>query len=519
MKIFTANQIRELDRFTIENEPVSSFDLMERAAMAALSAFPKGREFDGQPVFYFCGKGNNGGDGLVMARIMAEKNERAVAVIVLEHRENGSMDFGKNLYHLQGEENVAVIHVKDVEELPEIPEEAIIVDAILGSGLARPLEGFLADVVEKLNQLGNYKVSIDMPTGLYGEDNAGNDLSKAFRSDLVITFHCPKLSLLLPDTGWLAADFRVVDIGLITPPVLMESPYWYVGRGYIQPYVKKRLKFSHKGSYGHGLLLSGSRGKMGAAQLASYAAMRTGLGLITVHTPGCGLDIMQIGVPEAMCSVDSEAFWISEVPKLGAFNAVAIGPGIGVEQDTANALKQLIQDVKVPLVIDADALNILSENKTWLSFLPKSTVLTPHPKEFERLAGSWKSDFERLQLQMDFSKKFGVVVVLKGAHTSISTRDGHLFFNSTGNPGMATAGSGDVLTGVILALLAQGYSPEFACIYGVYLHGVAGDIAEFSRTDNALIASDIVESLSLAYRETVQDMEMEFPFLEMDEDE
>lgn len=519
MKILTAKQIRELDQFTIENEPVSSFDLMERAAMAALSAFPKGKDFDEQPVFYFCGKGNNGGDGLVMARIQAEKNERPIAVIVLEHKENGSVDFGKNLYHLQGEENVTVIHVKDVEELPEIPDEAIIVDAILGSGLARPMEGFLADVVEKLNQLENYKVSIDMPTGLYGEDNATNDLSKVFRTDMVITFHCPKLSLLLPDTGWLTGDFRVVDIGLLEPQMQLESTYWYVVRDYIRPYVRKRLKFSHKGSYGHGLLLSGSRGKMGAAQLASYAAMRTGMGLITVHTPDCGLDIMQIGVPEAMCSVDSERYWISEVPKLGGFNAVAIGPGIGVERDTANSLKRLIQDVKVPLVIDADGLNILAENKTWLSFLPKNTVLTPHPKEFERLAGSWKSDFERLQLQVEFSKKFGVVVVLKGAHTSISTADGQVFFNSTGNPGMATAGSGDVLTGVILALLAQGYPPEFAAIFGVHLHGVAGDIAEFSRTDNALIASDIVESLSLAYREIVQDLEMDFPFLEMDEDE
>lgn len=519
MRILTAEQIRELDRYTIEHEPVSSFDLMERAAMAALREFPKGKEFDEQAVFYFCGKGNNGGDGLVMARIQAEENQRPIIVVVLEHAEHGSVDFGKNLYHLQGEENVEVLHVRNADELPEIPEDAIIVDAILGSGLSRPLDGFLSEVIQKLNQLVNYKVSIDIPTGLFAEDNSENDLSKVFRSDMVITFHCPKLSLLLPDTGSLAGDFRVADIGLMEDQMNPPTPYLYAIKEYIRPFIFKRKKFSHKGNFGHGLLFAGSQGKMGAAQLAASAAMRSGMGLLTVHAPSCGLDILQIGIPEAMCSVDAGTNFIAELPKLDGFNAVAIGPGIGLEKDTANVLKRLIQDVRVPLVIDADGLNILAENETWLSFIPQNTILTPHPKEFERLAGSWKTDYERLQLQREFCKKYGVILVLKGAHTSISTATGEVFFNSNGNPGMATAGSGDVLTGVILSLLAQGYTPQFSAVFGVHLHGQAGDVAEFGRTANSLIASDVVNSLSLAYREIVQDIQIDFPFFEEDEDE
>ncbi|MBI1286733.1 MAG: NAD(P)H-hydrate dehydratase [Flavobacteriales bacterium] len=518
MKILTAEQIRALDRFTIENEPVSSFDLMERAAISVLNAFPKGKDWDLRPVFYFCGKGNNGGDGLAMARIQSEREEREITVVVLEHMEQGSVDFGKNLYHLQGEETVAIIHIDVAEELPEIPEDAIVVDAILGSGLSRPLDGFLADVVQRLNQLENFKLSIDMPTGLFSEDNTKNDLTKVFRADLTVTFHCPKLSLMLPDSGVFAGEIQVQDIGLLEEQMQADGPFRYVVAEDLRPIIKKRAKFSHKGTYGHALLLAGSRGKMGAAQLAAAAAMRAGAGLVTAHVPACGLDILQLGIREAMCSVDANEHFITEFPKLEPFSTIAIGPGIGTEKDTANALKRLIQDAKVPLLIDADALNVLSENKTWLSFLPKNTILTPHPKEFERLAGTWKTGYERLQLQMEFSRKYGVIVVLKGAHTSTSTPAGQVFFNSNGNPGMATAGSGDVLTGVILGLLSQGYSPEVAAVFGVHLHAQAGDAAAFLYSENAVMASDMVHHLGNAFRDIAQDDDWDVPFLSFDEE-
>ena len=499
MKILTAQQIRELDKFTIENEPVSSIELMERAASFCFYAIESFEDGAASAV-YVCGKGNNGGDGLVMARLDAEQ-ELDVTVVVLEHMEEGSPDFAKNLYRLSEETDVEVIHVHSMEDFPEIDKDAMVIDAILGTGLSRPLEGLIADVVQRINSLPNNVVSIDMPTGLFAEDNSENDLSRVIRADHTITFHCPKLSFLIPETGGFVGDFKVVDIGLMVDEMNPDSPYEYVDAEKLRKLRRKRPKFSHKGTYGHALLLAGSKGKMGAAQLAAKACLRAGAGLVSAHVPACGLDIMQMGVQEAMCSVDANADYLIDLPKLEGFNAIGIGPGIGTEKDTANVLKRLFQDAKAKLVIDADGLNILSENKTWLSFLPKGTILTPHPKEFERLVGSWENSFERLELQQECSKKYGVVVVFKGAHSTTTTPAGQIFFNSTGNAGMATAGSGDVLTGIILGLLAQGYAPETATVLGVWLHGAAADEAIQKQTQETLVASDITESLNKALEE------------------
>lgn len=499
MKILTAKQIRELDKFTIENEPISSIQLMERAATSAYFAID---EFDLNytSVVYVCGKGNNGGDALAMAR-MDHQDFSGVTVLVIEHMEEGTPDFAKNLYRLSDETDVEVIHVRSKDDFPEIDEDALVVDAILGTGLSRPLDGLIADAVQYINALPNHVVSIDMPTGLFAENNADNDLAKVVRAGQTITFHSPKLSFLLPETGNLVGNFTVIDIGLMADEMHLESPYEFVVPEQLSKLVRKRHKFSHKGSYGHALLLAGSKGKMGAAQLAAKASLRAGSGLVTAHVPSCGLDIMQIGVPEVMCSADTNADFLIDLPKLEGFSAIGIGPGIGTEKDTANVLKRLLQDAKAKLVIDADGLNLLAENKTWLSFLPKGTILTPHPKEFERLARSWENSFERLEMQSEFSKKFGVIVVFKGAHTTVTTPVGQIFFNSTGNSGMATAGSGDVLTGVILGLLAQGYAPETAAVMGVWLHGKAGDAASYGQTQETLVASDIIEHLRTAFRD------------------
>jgi hydroxyethylthiazole kinase-like uncharacterized protein yjeF len=422
-------------------------------------------------------------------------------VIILEHIEEGSPDFAKNLYLLEEQGNAEVVHLKSADEFPEIAPDAVVIDAILGNGLSRPLEGFLAGVTQKMNQLSNDIVSIDIPTGLFADDNSANDLSLVVRADWTFPIHAPKLSLMLPDTGSLAGQMDVVNIGLMEKEMNSSSPYEYVEFEDLKDLYIPRLKFSHKGTYGHALLIAGSRGKMGAAQLGASACLRTGTGLVTTHVPACGLDIMQIGVMEAMCSVDSNHDFIIDLPNLSSFNAIGIGPGIGTEKDTANVLKRLIQDVDASLVLDADALNILGENKTWLSFLPKTTILTPHPMEFERMAGKWKTSLERLQMQIDFSVKYGVIVVLKGAHTSTSTPSGQVFFNSTGNAGMATAGSGDVLTGIILGLLAQGYSPEAAAILGVYIHGHAGDIGLERDSLQSLLASDIIDHIGEVFME------------------
>ncbi len=499
MKILTAQQLRELDQFTIKNEPISSYDLMERAAEMCLAELEMLDNYI-VPSVYICGKGNNGGDGLAMARLETDAFFTP-KVIVLEHMEEGTPDFAKNLYRLSEETSAEVIHVRSMDEFPEIDEYALIVDCILGTGLSRPLEGLLAEAVKHINTLKNDVLSIDMPTGLFGEDNSHNDLNCVVHADFTFTFHCPKMSFLVPETGNLVGEFKVIDIELMEKEFNPSSEYEYVEVSELHKLHGKREKFSHKGTYGHALLLAGSKGKMGAAQLAASACLRSGGGLLTAHVPICGLDIMQVGVKEAMCTVDSNSDYCIDLPNLGPFNAIGFGPGIGTEKDTANVLKRLLQDAKAKLVIDADGLNILAENKTWLNFLPKGTILTPHPKEFERLAGSWGNSFERVELQRAFSQKYGVIVVFKGAHTCITTPAGQIFFNSSGHPGMATAGSGDVLTGIILGLLSQSNAPETAAVLGVWLHGAAADAALEKETTETLIAGDIIDNLNKAYEQ------------------
>lgn len=517
MKILSAQQLRELEKFTMDLENIESIDLIERAASECLRYLPVYHNRSGKTV-YVCGKGNNGSDGLAMARLEAMKQQE-VLVIILEHAEQGSPDFGINLYRLQDQENATIIHVRDIDRMPEIPEDSVVVDAILGIGLSRPIaDGLLADAVLWMNSLKNYVFSIDIPSGLFADDNSGNEQDHVVQADMTITFHCPKMSFMDPEWGNFVGNLRVVNIELAASEMDLQSDCEYVIPDDLKSSYKPRKKFSHKGTYGHALVVAGSRGKMGAAQLTAAGALRIGAGLVSAHVPLCGLDVMQLGVREAMCTVDSNQDFIIDLPDLSPFNAIGIGPGIGTEKDTANVLKRLLQDADARLVIDADALNILGMNKTWLSFIPKGSILTPHPREFERIAGSSTSLEERLNLQTEFSKKYGVIVVLKGAHTCTTTPSGQVFFNSSGNPAMATAGSGDVLTGVILGLLAQGYSPEVAAIMGVYLHGSAADLASIYRSANNIIASDILPLLNVAFEDLLGRM-MYRKFLSMDEED
>jgi NAD(P)H-hydrate epimerase len=238
---------------------------------------------------------------------------------------------------------------------------------------------------------------------------------------------------------------------------------------------------------------------MGAAVLAAKACLRSGPGLVTAHIPRSGNTILQTAVPEAMLFLDADEDIFSGIPDLSGYSSIAIGPGIGQADATRRALKHLIQNSNLPLIFDADALNILGESKTWISFIPKGSIFTPHPKEFERLVGKSSDDFERNKIQREFSIKHGVYVVLKGAHTAITTPDGNCYFNTTGNPGMATGGSGDVLTGILAGIKAQGYSSLETCLLGVYIHGLAGDFAAEERGHEALIAGDIIQHLGNAF--------------------
>ena len=479
-------------------EPISSIDLMERAStqMADWMINTIGND---RPVWFFAGPGNNGGDALAVARMLASRGFNCTVFIA---------DFGRtlksdtliNLKRLEEQNKVRVTKIASEESIPEISSEVVVIDGLFGSGLNKPLDGLSEKIVQKINLSGATIISIDIPSGLFGEDNSLNNMSGVIRANHTLTFQFPKISLLFPENSQYTGDWKVLPIGLSPEAISQtESNYTYLTKRFISEKINKREKFSHKGSYGHALLIAGSYGKMGVAILSSKACLRSGVGLLTSHIPRLGYEILQSSVPEAMASIDKSDHFFTEFPEIRTFSAVGIGPGLNTHPVSQDALKELLYSKPTKMIIDADALNILAKNQGWYRLLPENAILTPHPKEFERLAGSSVNSFDRLQIQLQFSAQRNVIMVCKGAYTCITFPNGEVYFNSTGNPGMATGGSGDVLTGIILGLLAQNYSPEDATLIGVFVHGLAGDLAAAQFGQQAMIAGDIIEQLGSAF--------------------
>ncbi len=499
MKILPVDKIKEADAYTIAHEPVSDIDLMERAARQ-LFRWIKKRVDRHRRIFVVAGLGNNGGDGLALARMLTEEGFD-VEVFVIRFSDKHSDSFQIN-YDRFAELGTKKIHnLSPGEPFPQGGENDVLVDALFGSGLSRPVKGFPGEVIRSMNASPAMKIAIDVPSGLFTDTPSAGAGGEIFRACHTLTFQFPKLAFLLPENEAFVGNWHVLDIGLHQDYIRnVAVRNFFVLRQDAAFIRKPRRKFAHKGTFGHALLIAGSYGKMGAAVLAAHAALRSGVGLLHVHIPQAGYAIMQTALPEAMLSIDRYENYFSDIPELAPFNAVGIGPGLGTMHQSQMALKLLLQQFKLPMVFDADALNILAENKTWLAFLPHYSILTPHPKEFERLAGTWNNDFVRLEKQRAFAMKYQVVVVVKGAHTSICTPKGDCWFNSTGNPGMATAGSGDVLTGILTSLLAQGYGSVEAAVMGVYLHGLAGDLAAKKRGQEAVMAGDIVAMLGKAFK-------------------
>ena len=499
MKIFRSDQIRQIDEYSIKEEPIASIDLMERASGQIFkwyhSHFERSRR-----IAIFIGPGNNGGDGLAVAR-MLKSNRYDVDVFYISFTEKTSDDWRTNLTHLKTETGLKIINIKHIDDFPVISSSDIIIDAIFGTGLSRPVAGLASETIKLINRTGSTIISIDIPSGLFGEDNAKNDKDSIINADFTLSFQFPKLSFMFSENVHYLGEWIILPIGLSSNAITSTfSPYSFSEKNDVAGLIRKRNKFDHKGVFGHGLLVAGSYGKMGAAVLGAKAALRTGIGLLTCHVPSGGLLIIQISVPEAMAQADSNEFHLSEIKNTSSYSAIGIGPGIGTDAGSQSAVKEILTSWKKPMVIDADGLNIISMNKEWLTKIPEASILTPHPKEFERLAGKTENSFSRLKMQIEFSKMYKCVVVLKGANTSITTPEGNVFFNSTGNPGMATAGSGDALTGILLSLLSQGYTPENAAVLGVYLHGLAGDIAAEESGYESIIASDIINCISKAFK-------------------
>lgn len=494
MKILSVEKIREADAFTIDNEPIASIDLMERAASKVYEWFMSRCKSKEVSVKIFCGIGNNGGDGLALAR-MLYFTDIIPQVFVVRVSDKMSHDCEINFNRLKEETEVPMYDVFSDDDFPQISDNEIIIDAIFGSGLNRSVDGFAAELIKHLNNNNAIRIAIDIPSGLSVDTTYQHDA--IFKADYTLSFQFPKLSFMFPENDVFVGKWEVLDIKLHKDFIEnVETLNFYTTEDVAMPILRKRSKFSHKGTYGHAFLVAGSEGKTGAALLAAEACLRTGVGLLTAHLPKSAVLPMQIYLPEAMIDIDKSDAHCSEINDILSYTAIGVGPGIGKDSDTVIALKKIIQEATVPLVLDADALNIIADNPTWLSFLPDKTILTPHPKEFERLFGKTYNSYERLETQRKMSAVHNIIIVLKGAHTSITFPNGNCFFNSTGNPGMATAGSGDVLTGMILSLLAQRYTPEEAALLAVYLHGKAGDKAAKEKGEMSMIARDIIRNIS-----------------------
>lgn len=498
-KIFSVQQIKTADSYTIKEEPISSIDLMERAAEKCCS-WIKQQFTKEKNIKIFCGLGNNGGDGLAMARVLLDKGFM-VTVYVVSYSENFSPDFKVNEQRLKKNYNNKITYIFSPDQIPVITEQDLLIDALFGIGLSKPLSGLASDVVKEINSSNAYVVSIDIASGLFADEHS-DPTSMIIKPKVTLSFQFPKLAFMFAENEEYVGDFEIIDIGLSKSFIANElSDKFFITKEFIKSNLRSRQKFSHKGTFGHALIIAGSYGKIGAAVLAANACLHSGSGLLTIHVPKCGYEIIQISVPEAMVSVDDNETCFTNEIVTEIYSSIGIGPGLGTDKSTQKALNKILISAKSPLVIDADALNIISMNKDLLALIPKDSILTPHPKEFERLTQKATNDFERHQLQIEFSKKHHVYVVLKGAHTCVTTPDGICYFNSTGNSGMAKGGSGDILTGIVTSLLAQSYSPLEACLIGVYVHGLSGDLSRFQIGEIGMSATGIIETLPKAFLE------------------
>ncbi len=497
MKIFSAAQLNEADKITTEKQQLSSEALMERAGMQLFNWLHQRLDGAPVPIRIFCGIGNNGGDGLVVGRLLIEYGYNVVVYIV-NCSDKRSKNFLLNYDRIKNITKEWPILMTSEADFPEINDEDIIVDAIFGIGLNRSPDGWVKKLIQYLNKTNAFKLAIDIPSGLFANKGL-KDREAVLQANHTLTFQTPKLAFFLPQTASFVPSFDILDIGLDAEYIQNTEPMaQLISKAEAQRFYQPRNTFDHKGTYGHALIVAGSYGKMGAAVLSVTSAFKIGAGMLTAYVPECGYNILQTSVPEAMVITDAEDDYISNIKIDFKPSAIGVGMGLGKNIATAEALKKLFQKNDIPFVIDADALNIISENEDVLKLLPKNSILTPHPGELKRLIGEWEDDYQKIEKAIEFSNKHQVVLIIKGAYT-ITVYGEKLYLNTSGNPGMATAGSGDTLSGIITGLLSQGYDPLLASVFGVYMHGSAGDIAAAQLDYEAVMASDIIDAISKAY--------------------
>ena len=499
MKILTCTQQKEADAYTIANNNILSINLMEKAASLVADEICK-RWDRSHRIIVFAGAGNNGGDAVAAARILFTKNYD-VEVYLFNIKGTISEDCMTNIQRLQECGFTAYHEISNSFEPPKLEAEDVVIDGLFGSGLNKPLSGGFASVVKYINASSAQVVSIDLPSGLMGEDNSNNARANIIRANLTLSIQFPKLAFLFPENEDIVGEWKLLHIG-ISPEFIAQAdtPYYITEAQDVSQLIRPRKRFAFKNNFGHALLIAGSNGMAGASILAARACLRSGVGLLTVHTPVCNHDILQTAVPEAMVQNDVHEHYFAEPVDLDNYQAIAIGPGIGQEEETALATFHQLADCYIPAILDADAINIISSHRNYLNRLPRQSILTPHIGELERIIGKCNNSFERLTKAKELAAYLQCYIVLKGAYTAIITPEGKFYFNPTGNPGMATGGSGDVLTGIILALLAQGYPQENAARLGTYIHGLAGDIACRRMGEISLTAGDIIDALPEAWK-------------------
>jgi hydroxyethylthiazole kinase-like uncharacterized protein yjeF len=508
MKILSSEQIRIVDTETIRREGISSLELMRSAATAFCNWFTKAHSNKLSSIVIFSGTGNNGGDGLVIARIL-HKLGYNIEVFIVEYNDSYSDDCAHNIRRIKAEK-ISYKKIQNKKDIPSLEKFDIVIDGIFGIGLSREVSGIAAEVIKEINKFslvisGNSEftsskinksvISIDVPSGLFLDRKT----DFAVRAKETITFHTPKIAFYLPDNYIFVGNVTVVDIGLNEQAISeIESDLYYTEKKIIKTLLKPLVKFAHKGTEGHALVIGGSLGKIGSMCLASKAALKTGCGLITAYVPKCGLQVIQSQFAEAMVIEDKGNDYIEDIVFNIDPDSIGLGMGMGQHEDTISAFHQFLQCYKVPMVIDADGINILSKRKDWLSLLSPKTILTPHPKELMRLIGEWSDDFEKIKKTVELAQKYDLIIVVKGAHSLIIDAK-CVFVNSSGTPALATAGSGDVLTGMITSLLAQGYKPIDAAKVGVFIHGMTTDLTSHCIHPRSFIASDIIDNISNCY--------------------
>jgi hydroxyethylthiazole kinase-like uncharacterized protein yjeF len=491
LPLLISEQIRKADAFTIANEPITSVNLMERASKAFVGWFINHFPDRALSISFYCGMGNNGGDGLAIARLLNEHHYKCIKVVIARFSDKQSNDFTINLGRLIQTD----IPITEIDAGGGIPDENsdIIIDALLGTGLNKPLAGDYERLVKHINTLNSTIVAVDVPTGFFSEGEVDPNAT-VIKSDLVITFQQPKINFLLPESAPYVNCWEAVNIGISEKFVRdLNSPYQFLEEKDIRRILKPRHRFSNKGTYGHALIIAGQAKTMGAALLCASASAHAGAGLTTACVPDSGLVALNSYLPEIMAIVRNE----DEPPEIewDKFNVIAVGPGLGKGADAVELLSAIIKNYKKPLVIDADALNLLAADTKLLKAIPAGSILTPHMKEFDRLFGEHKSWWKRLQTGIEQAKSLNIYIVLKNDYTIIITPDGKCYFNPTGNAAMASGGMGDVLTGVIAAMLAQKYSPLEACLIGTYVHGKAGDELALPNRLNVILPGKLAAQL------------------------